>query len=58
MKTALPAVIRFASCSLLWRPRVMLIGTLLMVLTLLLGLMLLGVGTPSGLSGVSVYPGY
>ena len=45
MKTALPAVIRFASCSLLWRPRVMLIGTLLMVLTLLLGVMLLGVGT-------------
>lgn len=45
MKNSLPAVVRFAHCSFVWRPRAALIGAGLMLLALLLAVLLLGIGT-------------
>ena len=45
MKNSLPAVVRFAHCSFVWRPRAALIGAGLLLLALLLAVLLLGIGT-------------
>lgn len=45
MKNSLPAVVRFAQCSFVWRPRAALIGAGLLLLALLLAVLLLGIGT-------------
>lgn len=45
MKNAPVSVARFGEYSVLWRPRVVLVGALLMGLAVLLGVWLLGVGT-------------
>ena len=45
MKSTLPSVVRFASYSFLWRPRATLIGAGLTLLAVLVGVVLLGIGT-------------